>query len=60
MTILEEKLIELGNALARSVGHQLNRCPKGSPAIPCTCGAGGQQAQALVDWQRLVDSIKES
>lgn len=60
MTILEEKLIEVGSALARSIGHQLNRCPKGSPAVPCICGASHQQAQALGDWQRLVDSIKES
>lgn len=60
MTLLEEKLIEVGGSLARSLGHALNRCPKASPAIPCTCGAGAQQAQALVEWQRLVDSIKES
>jgi hypothetical protein len=61
MTHLEEKMIEVGNALARSIGHRLgSSCPKVSPAVPCTCGAGIQQAQALSDWAHLVQSIKES
>lgn len=60
MTLLEEKLIEVGNALARSVGHHFgNRCPKVSPAVPCTCGAGAEQAKALSDWQHLTQEIKE-
>lgn len=61
MTPPEEKLIETGNALARSIGHRLgSNCPKISPAVPCTCGAGGQQAQALSDWSHLVQAIQES
>jgi hypothetical protein len=54
VTNLEEKLIEVGNALARSMGHAMGRCPKSSPAVPCTCGAGAQQAQALEDWAHLI------
>lgn len=55
MTLLEKKLISVGNDLARSIGHKLSsHCPKISPAVPCTCGAGLQQAQALADWDRLV------
>ena len=61
MTALEEKLIEVGNALARSIGHRLGRnCPKLSPAVPCTCGAAGEQAKALADWDRLAQQIKGS
>ena len=60
MTATEEKLLEVGNALARSLGHKLGRCPKASPAVPCTCGAGSQQTQALQDWEHLVDQIRES
>jgi len=61
MTNLEEKLVEQGNKLARSLGHRMgHNCPKISPAVPCTCGAGSQQAQALLDWEHLVDQIKES
>jgi hypothetical protein len=60
MTATEEKMIEVGNALARSVGHKLSRgCPKVSPAVPCTCGASAEQAQALGDWCELMDQIKE-
>jgi hypothetical protein len=60
MTLLEERLINAGNALARSLGHRLgSRCPKISPAVPCTCGAGAQQAQALGDWQHLVQEIDD-
>lgn len=60
MTVLEEKLLEVGNALARSIGHRFARgCPKVSPAVPCTCGAAAQQVQALVDWDKLVEQIKE-
>lgn len=61
MTALEEKLIELGDRLARSIGHRLGHsCPKVSPAVPCTCGAAGQQAQALADWDDLVEQIKKA
>ena len=60
MTATEEKLLELGNALARSIGHKLARgCPKLSPAVPCTCGATGQQAKALSDWEHLADQTRE-
>ena len=65
MTLTEEKLIELGNALARSIGHdpannggRVHSCPKMSPSIPCTCGAGKQQAKALDDWQHLIAEIQ--
>jgi hypothetical protein len=61
MTLLEEKLIETGNALARSTGHVFSaRCPKASDAVPCTCGAGARQAEALSDWAHLIEQIKES
>lgn len=61
MTVTEEKLIEVGTALARAIGHRRGRgCPKLSPAIPCTCGAAAEQAQALSDWDHLVEQIKES
>ena len=61
VTALEEKLIDVGTALARSIGHRMGRgCPKLSPAIPCTCGASSAQAQALSDWEHLTDQIKES
>jgi hypothetical protein len=61
MTATEEKLIEVGNALARATGHRMSaRCPKASPAVPCTCGAAAEQAQALLEWGRLVQQIKES
>lgn len=61
MTKLEEQLIASGNALARSIGHTYSaRCPKVSAAVPCTCGAAAQQAPAVTDWNRLVQSLKES
>lgn len=61
MTDLEAKLIEVGTVLARAMGHRLARgCPKTSPAVPCTCGAAAQQAQALSDWDHLMDQIKSS
>lgn len=61
MTNLEEKLIELGNNLARAIGHRMGHsCPKISPAVPCTCGAAQQQAQALADWDQLVQQVRES
>ena len=60
MTATEAKLINAGNALARSLGHRINQaCPKRSPAVPCTCGAGAQQAQALDDWAHLTEVIEE-
>ena len=61
MTIVEEKLIEVGNVMARSIGHRLSaHCPKVSPAVPCTCGEAVKQSHALSDWDHLVESIKES
>ena len=61
VTNREEKLIEVGNALARAMGHRIARgCPKVSPAIPCTCGAQSEQSRALSDWEHLMDQIKES
>lgn len=62
MTQLEAMLIERGNAMARSIGHaSVNgnafHCPKLSPAVPCTCGAGKQQAKALDDWQHVVAEV---
>ena len=57
MTVLEEKLIEVGNRLARSVGHKV-RCPKLAAVIPCQCGAAQQQGEALEDWDHLVREIK--
>lgn len=59
MTPTEAKLIDAGNALARSIGHKIGaHCPKVSPAVPCTCGAGIEQAQALGDWAQLTESIQ--
>ena len=61
LTSTEEKLIEVGTALARAMGHHISRgCPKLSPAVPCTCGASAEQSQALSDWLHLMDAIKES
>lgn len=61
MTPNETKLIALGNALARSIGHDPTfRCPKVSPAVPCTCGAGFQQAMALDEWIRAAKQLKEA
>lgn len=57
---VQEKLIELGNNLARSIGHAGGKCPKVSHAVPCTCGSGEQQSIALANWNALVQSIKES
>ena len=61
MTALEEKLVEVGNVLARSIGHKMDpRCPKISPAVPCVCGAGAQQAKALSDWDEVSQKVKMS
>jgi hypothetical protein len=61
MTATEEKLIEVGTALARTLGHRMARgCPKLSPTVPCTCGAAQEQSQALSDWDHLMDQIKKS
>lgn len=57
MTPTDQKLIDAGIALARSLGHNMH-CPKVSHAIPCNCGAGGQQAQALLEWERLMDEAR--
>ena len=62
VTEREAKLVELGTALARSLGHkpvQQNAygCPKASPAVPCICGAGREQAKALDDWQHFVKTL---
>jgi len=55
----EKVLIDAGNVLTRALGH-VPGCPKISPALPCTCGEGAKQAQALDDWMHLVKTIKES
>lgn len=61
MTATEEKLLELGNNLARAIGHRFgHNCPKMSHAVPCTCGAAAEQAKALADWDALTQQIKES
>ena len=52
-----QEAIAAGNALARSLGHQ-PQCPKVSRQLPCVCNAGMQQAQALDDWQHLVEEIR--
>jgi hypothetical protein len=57
LTMREAELVRVGNALARSIGHVPGRCPKISPAVPCTCGAGKQQQLALADWDDLVQDI---
>lgn len=50
------QLVLAGNKLARSIGHYMG-CPKISPALPCTCGEGAKQAQALDDWDHLVEKL---
>lgn len=55
--VQRELIIRTGEALARSIGHN-HRCPKVSPAVPCTCGEGAKQAKALDDWMHLVEEIK--
>lgn len=48
------RLIEAGNTLARSLGHQPT-CPQVSRAIPsCSCAGSQEQAKALDDWIHLV------
>jgi hypothetical protein len=60
VTVTEENLIRVGNHLARSIGHHFGHgCPKISHAVPCTCGASKEQAQALADWSKLMDDIEE-
>ena len=55
-TPLEKRLIEAGNTLARSLGHKPG-CPKLSPAVPCSCAAVRQQAEAMDDWQHLIRDL---
>jgi hypothetical protein len=60
MTHYEKQLIAAvvaGNNLARRLGHAPG-CPKLSPAVPCSCVATKQQAQALDEWERLVREIQ--
>lgn len=52
-----ERLLDAGNALARSLGHHPS-CPMVSRAIPCSCAASQEQAKALDDWQHLVKEIE--
>lgn len=57
-----QKAILLGNKLARAIGHSpevgaSGQCPKLSRAVPCTCGAGMQQAMALDDWTHFVSEM---
>jgi hypothetical protein len=54
-----EEIVAAGTALVRSIGHQ-NTCPKASQMIPCTCGAGKQQAKALDDWQHLMADVQKT
>jgi hypothetical protein len=54
-----EDIVAAGTALAHSIGH-MTGCPKISPAIPCTCGCGSEQAKALDDWQHLTRASKEA
>ena len=56
LTAQVAELVRVGNQLARSVGHDMG-CPKISPALPCTCGEGAKQAQALDDWDHLVERL---
>ena len=61
-----EEIVAAGTALARSIGHNPEvgpthgQCPKLSRMIPCTCGAGAQQAKALDDWQHLMADLAKS
>jgi hypothetical protein len=59
VTVIEEKLIEVGTALARSLGHKFC-CPKIASRVPCMCEVLRTQAQALADWEHLMQQIKES
>lgn len=55
MTKLEYKLIEIGTALERSLGHEFAKCPKVSPAVPCTCGQREQLLAAVRDWDWVLE-----
>jgi len=44
----ESELFQLGEALARSMGHSLNCTFK----VACICGAAQNQPAALGDWER--------
>lgn len=59
MSEKEQKLIAAGKALADSIGHRVG-CPKSSPQIPCVCGHGFKQAQALSDWRHLIEEIEHA
>lgn len=58
VSLWERRLIEVGNTLARSLGHK-SGCPKVSSQLPCMCNAGMQQAQALDEWIHLVKEIED-
>jgi hypothetical protein len=58
VTARETQLITAGNILARAIGHAAT-CPKHHPSIPCQCGAGRQQAEALGAWEKVVEQIKK-
>lgn len=61
ITNREEKLIEVGNALARAMEPAVGAaCPGCSCDVPCTRNAYAEQWAALVYWQHLVDEIEES
>lgn len=51
-----EVLLYAGNVLARALGHYPT-CPKVSPTVPCTCGEGAKQAQALADWTAAIEDV---
>lgn len=59
MTEQEQKLIAAGQTLAESVGHRLG-CPKISSQIPCVCGYGFKQSQALANWRHAVEEVKRA
>jgi len=59
VTVTETKLIEVGGNLVRVLGHKMG-CPKIAASVPCLCGAGREQSQAINDWLHLIDQIKES
>jgi hypothetical protein len=57
MTAREETLIVVGSELVRVLGHKMG-CPKIAPSIPCSCGAGREQSQAINNWVHLIQQIK--
>ena len=50
-----QKLLKAGDALTRAMGHSTT-CRK--VGILCSCGAGGQQAQAMADWDEVTEEFR--